>query len=86
MDAIEAGPIDTSKSTERCEGVREHVVASSCNCELLRRVDGSAPPRELKGRELFLDVHGSATMGHFQTTFVGDSLEGAGTSGVKASS
>src|SRR3954451_24405029 len=85
-DASKADPIDTAKSAHECEGVRAHVVASNCDSELLRRVDKSAPSLELKSRELLLDVHGSATMGTLQTIFVESSLDGARTSGMKASS
>jgi hypothetical protein len=76
LDASNADATDYAESAQLCEGVRTHVAASSCNSELLRRVDESAPPFELKGRKLLLDVHGSATRGHFQTTFVGSSLDG----------
>src|SRR5947207_3435044 len=51
-----------SKSSHVWEGVHEHVESSSCESELLRRIDESALSLELKGRERFLDVQGSATV------------------------
>ena len=69
----EPAPQIAQKSAHVCEGVLAYVVSSCCDSELLRRIDESAPRLELKGRELLLDVHGSATMGHFQTTLVDDS-------------